>query len=444
MRWLLKGGEVLDPGAGLTGRLDVLIEDDRILDIGSDLRPSDDTGVEDVSGCLVMPGAIDMHVHLRQPGQDDKETIRTGGRSAVQGGVTAVACMPNTSPPVDNEATVAFVLRKAREASPAEVFPIACVTIGQKGTQLSEMWTLRQAGVVGFSDDGKPVASAEIMRRALEYSRMLGCAVMDHCEEPTMTQGACMNEGYTSTVLGLRGMPSVAEEIMVARDCMLAEMTGGHAHICHVSTARSVDLVRQAKARGAMVTAEVTIHHLLLNDDLIRSFDTHCKVNPPLRTDADLEACLAGLVDGTIDCLVSDHAPHTREDKEVEFDHAPFGISGVQTLVPLTFSELVRKGHLSAPAAVQALTASPARILALPDGYGSLRKGSVANVTVLDLKRPLVVDMNGYETKGKNAPYQGMALMGSSTLTVVRGRVVARDGVVIEPWTPIALETTRR
>jgi dihydroorotase len=323
------------------------------------------------------------------------------------------------------------------------VFPIAAVTVGQKGTSITEMATLKAAGAVGFSDDGKPVASAEIMRRALEYSRMLGCAVLDHCEEPSMTNGGCMNEGYTSTVLGLRGMPTEAEDIMVARDCMLAEMTGGHAHICHLSTARSVQIVREAKQRGIKVTAEVCIHHLLLTDQLVRSFDTSYKVNPPLREDHDCVALLEGLLDGTIDCLASDHAPHTREDKEVEFDRAPFGISGVQTLVPLIFSELVRKGKLPLMRAVSALTEKPASILALPPGYGTLQPGSVANVTVMDLKRPSVVDLAYYETKGKNAPYQGWALMGSPVLTVVRGRVVMRDGVIVDA-PPQVRETVTR
>lgn len=444
MRWLLRGAEIMDPQSGRTGRADVLVDGDRIEAVDTNIAVGEGVGIEEADGLLVMPGAIDMHVHLRQPGQDDKETIKSGGRAAAQGGVAAVACMPNTSPPIDDEATVGYVLHRAAQDSPSEVFPIAAVTVGQMGAQITEMATLRAAGAVGFSDDGKPVASAEIMRRALEYSRMLGCAVMDHCEEPTMTNGGCMNEGYTSTVLGLRGMPPAAEEIMVARDCMLAEMTGGHAHICHLSTAGSVEIVREAKKRGVKVTAEAAIHHLLLTDEKIRSFDTHYKVNPPLREEHDCEAVLQGLLDGTIDCLVSDHAPHTREDKEVEFDRAPFGISGVQTLVPLTFSELVRKGRLPLKLAVAALTINPARILALPPGYGTLSKGSVANITVLDLKRPLMVDLKQYDTKGKNAPYQGWALMGSPVMTVVRGQVVMRDGALVSDWKPRVPEAARR
>ncbi|MHB2016558.1 MAG: dihydroorotase [Candidatus Xenobia bacterium] len=443
MRWILKGAELLDPVGGLKGVHDILFEDGRIADIKPRIEVGDDVGIESAEGLIAIPGAIDMHVHLRQPGQDDKETIRTGGRAAVQGGIAAVACMPNTSPPVDSEAMVSYVVSKALEESPAEVFPIAAVTVGQNGTLLTEMATLKAAGAVGFSDDGKPVKTAEIMRRALEYSRMLGLAVMDHCEEPTMTAGAQMNEGYNSTVLGLRGWPRTAEDIMVARDCMLAEMTGGHAHICHVSTARSVEIIREARKRGARVTAEVAIHHLLLNDDHLKSFDTNYKVNPPLRLDEDREALLAGLLDGTLDCLVSDHAPHTREDKEVEFDHAPCGMSGVHTLLPLTLSELVRKKKLPLELAVKALTHAPARILALPEGYGRLQKGGPGNVTLIDL-RPLKVDMATFDTKGKNSPYQGWALMGAPVATIVRSRLCMKDGVVLDRWEPARAHAVAR
>jgi dihydroorotase len=433
----IRGGRVLDPGSGLDTIADVLIEGGRIAKVGASLAAAQ---VVDASGLVVCPGFVDIHCHLRDPGFEHKETIETGTRAAARGGFTTVCCMPNTEPPIDSQATVEYVLRTAASVGLVRVLPIGCVSRGRHGETLAELADLAQAGVVGFSDDGNPVADASLMRRALEYSQALGLPVIDHCEEPSLTKDGVMHEGWVATRLGLHGQPAAAEESAVARDIALAEFTGSHVHIAHVSTRGSVELVRAAKARGVNVTAEVTPHHLTLTHEAVAfspaspagngglSYDTNAKVNPPLRTREDVEACVEGLLDGTIDAIATDHAPHALEDKLCEFDQAAFGISNFETALGALLT-LVPEGRLDLPVLIAKLTAGPVRALGLDqrpglDGLGSLAPGAPADVVVFDSQREWVVEPERFASKGRNTPLAGRTLRGQVVATVCGGRVV--------------------
>ncbi len=401
---------------------DVAVAGTAIADIGVGLAVPPGAQVIDASGLLLLPGLCDMHVHLREPGEEDKETVATGAAAAVCGGFTDVACMPNTNPAIDDQSGVRFVSERAAAAGLARVHVIAAVTLGREGAQLTEMAELREAGAVAFSDDGAAVKSAEIMRRALEYGRMVGAPIIDHCEDRDLAAGGVMNEGRVATELGLPGMPAAAEDLMVARDVILAELTGAHVHIAHISTRGAVELVRQAKARGVKVTAEATPHHLVLTDEAVRSFDPATKMNPPLRTSADVMALREGLRDGTIDAIATDHAPHTDHEKELEFDRAPFGVIGLETAFSLMLTELVDSGAVDLPGLVRMMSLSPRRILGLPGGV--LAPGEPADLTLVDPEARWQVDPARFRSKSRNTPFAGFRLRGEVVATIVGGRQV--------------------
>jgi dihydroorotase len=378
--------------------------------------------VLDLAGLCVCPGFIDMHVHLREPGHEWKETIASGTRAAAAGGFTGVACMPNTQPPIDSRSVVEFVLAQARQHGAVPVYPIGCVSKGQDGVELAEMGDMAVAGARGFSDDGKPIASAGLMRRALEYARIFDLPVIDHCEEPTLVAGGVVHEGEVATRLGLTGWPGVAEDVMVQRDILLAEYTEGAVHIAHLSTGRSADLVRRAKASGIRVTCEVTPHHFALTDEAVADYDTNAKMNPPLRAEADRTQLLAALADGTVDAIATDHAPHNSDEKCVEFSRAPFGVVGLETAVSICLDRLVHGGVIGLPRLVELLSSGPASVLRL--AKGSLREGADADVTVLDLGRQVVVTPASFASKSVNTPFGGWTLRGSPVMTIVGGRIV--------------------
>jgi dihydroorotase len=422
-RLLVKGGRVLDPATGLDDDRDLLIVDGVVQSVGTRVGAR---GAEtfDARGLVVCPGFIDVHTHLREPGREDKETIATGTRAAAAGGYTAVCAMPNTDPVNDTAGITRAILERARAAAAVRVYPIGAITRGSKGEELAEYGDLREAGCVAVSDDGRPVASARMMRRALEYAQAFGLPVIDHCEEPSLFEGASMNEGPVATILGLRGTPTAGEAIAVERDVLLAELTRGRIHIAHVSAAASVDAVRRGKARGVAVTAEATPHHLLLTDEEVRAreYDTATKMNPPLRAEEDRQALLDGLRDGTIDCIATDHAPHTVDDKKVEFDRAAFGIVGLETAVGLCLDRLVGAGLIGLQRFVTLMSVGPAAALALPGG--TLEAGAPGDVTILDLGRKWKVDPERFASKGRHTPFAGWTLTGAPAATIVGGRVV--------------------
>ena len=425
-RLFIKGGRVVDPSRGVDDDLDVLIEDGRVAQVGPRLAVRG-AEVMEAEGLVVCPGFIDLHTHLREPGREDKETIATGTRAAAAGGYTAVCAMPNTDPVNDQAGITRAILERARAEGVVRVYPIGAVTRGSKGEQMSEYADLREAGCVALSDDGRPVASARMMRRALEYAGAFSLPIIDHCEEPTLFEGASMNEGAVATLLGLRGTPGVAESMIVNRDVELAELTGGRVHIAHLSTAASLDAVRRGKEKGVRVTAEVTPHHLLLTDQAVKDmeYDTATKMNPPLRAESDRQALLDGLRGGSIDCIATDHAPHTVDDKKVEYDQAAFGIVGLETAVALCLERLVDEGVIDLPRLVALLSTNPARVLGLPGG--TLAVDAPADVTVLDLKRRRKVDPARFESKGRCTPFAGLTLRGWPVTTIVGGRVVWSD-----------------
>ena len=427
MKLLLKGGRVIDPANGRDGAFDVLVEDGRIARVGRDL-PVDGAEVFDVKpGWLVVPGLIDIHVHLREPGQEHKETVASGTASAVAGGFTAVACMPNTDPVNDHAGITEFVLKKASEAQLARVYPIGAVSIGSKGEQLSELGEQKAAGCVAFTDDGRPVATALLMRRALEYAGMLGVPIIDHCEDSSLKGDGVAHEGYVASALGLRGIPGAAESVMVERDVSLAELAGAHVHIAHVSARQSLRAVRAGKDRGVQVTCEVAPHHFTLTDDTLDGpvkYDTNLKMNPPLREVADRDAMLEGIADGTVDVIATDHAPHHADEKMVEFDRAPFGIVGLETAVPLVFERLVHTGRISLGRTIELLSVNPARVLHLPGG--TLAEGAPADITVLAPDLPVTVSAAALRSKSKNTPFDGWTLRGGVVATIVGGRIVYR------------------
>ena len=426
-RLLVKGGRVVDPSQGIDRALDVLLEDGKVEKLGARLAARG-AEVIDAEGLVVCPGFIDIHTHLREPGREDKETIASGTRAAAAGGFTAVCAMPNTHPVNDTAGITRAIVEKARAEGCVRVYPIGAITRGQQGEELAEFGDLQEAGCVAFSDDGKPVASARMMRRALEYARTFGLVLIDHCEEPTLAEKACMNEGPVSTVLGLRGAPAAGEAIMVERDVLLAELTGGRVHIAHLSAAASLDAVRRGKARGVKVTAEVTPHHLFLTDEAVREtgYDTNTKMNPPLRAEPDRAALIEGLRDGTIDCIATDHAPHTVDDKHVEYDQAAFGIVGLETAVPLCLDRLVAARLVELSQLVALLSTNPARVLGLAGG--TLAPGSPADLTLLDLTKRRTVDPARFESRSRNTPFGGLALRGWPAATIVAGRVAWKDG----------------
>ncbi|HKQ60080.1 MAG TPA: dihydroorotase [Candidatus Polarisedimenticolaceae bacterium] len=421
MKLLLEGGRVVDPASGTDEPLDLLIEEGRIARLGRRLGGA---GVErlELQGLTICPGFLDMHVHLREPGQEWKETIESGTRAAAAGGFTGVACMPNTVPVNDNRAVTELILRQARECGSVAVYPIGCVTKGQAGEELAEMQDMLEAGARAFSDDGRPIVSGLILRKALEYSRIFDVAVIDHCEDPVLVDGGVMHEGELSTRLGLRGWPGVAEDVMVQRDILLAEYTGGHVHIAHLSTARAAQFVREAKQRGVRVSCEATPHHLLLTHAAVGDYDTAAKMNPPLRSAEDAQALIAALADGTIDAIATDHAPHHRDEKCVEFSCAPFGIVGLETAVSLCLDRLVRSGAIGLSRMVELFTVGPARILRLD--RGRIAVGAEADLTVLDLEREVTVDPRRFRSLAANTPFAGWKLRGAPVLTLVGGRVV--------------------
>lgn len=424
MSLLLRGGRVVDPSQDLDRRTDVLIEDGKVAGVGN-LATRRSSETIDVDGCVVTPGFVDMHVHLREPGREDKETILTGSRAAAAGGFTSIVCMPNTTPVNDNAAITRFILERAAEAGLVNVYPTGAITLGSRGEQLAEIGEMHSAGIVAITDDGRPVQNSQVMRRALEYARIFDIPVMDHCEDLFLAAGGCMNEGKASTRLGLRGMSRAAEELHVVRDIILSRITGGRVHILHISTRESLDQVRTAKAQGIRVTCEVLPHHFSLTDDDIQDFDTDFKMMPPLRERADVEAMLEGLADGSIDCLATDHAPHTRLDKEEPFEAAASGVIGMETAIPLCWEHLVCAGVVSVPRLVELFSLNPSRILKL--GKGTLAVGADADVTVIDPERRQVVDPSRFKSKGRNCPFRGWELRGIPVLTVVGGRVVHRQ-----------------
>jgi dihydroorotase len=422
---LLKGARVVDPAGGRDGVFDVLIDGDRIARVGRDLPVDGATIVDMPSGLVVCPGLIDMHVHLLEPGQEHKETVATGLAAAVAGGFTAVACMPNTNPVNDNAGVTEYILKKAADAALARVYPIGAVSKGQKGEQLADIAELKAAGCVAITDDGHPVATALLMRRALEYASMFDLAVIEHCEEQTLKGDGVAHEGFQASALGLRGIPGEAESIMALRDIALAELTRGRVHIAHLSARQTLDAVRWGKSRGARVTCEVTPHHFVLTDDMLAApvaYDTNTKMNPPLREAADRDAMIAGIVDGSVDVIATDHAPHHYDEKQVEFDRAPFGITGLETAVSLCFDRLVHRGLVSIGRIVELLSTNPARILRVAGG--SLAEGAPADITILAPDLVVTVSAKTMRSKSKNTPFDGWTLRGGVAATIVGGRAV--------------------
>ena len=427
---LIKGGRIIDPAGGLDMAGDILVEDGKIVRVAKEIKPENSMEVIHAAGKLVVPGLIDMHVHLREPGLEAKETIATGTRAAARGGFTSVACMPNTKPVVDNQAVVEFIKARAAQTGVVNVFPIGNITKGSEGKELAEIGDMQGAGIVALSDDGRPVPNAEVMRLAMQYARMFDLTIISHCEDPDLAAEGVMHEGYWSTVLGLKGIPSAAEEVMVARDIILAELTGCPVHIAHVSTAGSVRIIREAKARGVQVTAEAAPHHFTLTHEAVQGYNTNTKVNPPLRTAEDVEAVKEGLKDGAIDVIATDHAPHAPEEKDVEYAYAPFGMVGLETAVPLVFRELVAPGVLSLNDAIAKLTVNPARILGLNQetpglNKGRLAQGADADITVIDPEATEVLKAKNMAGKSKNTPFLGWELKGLPVVTIVGGQVVS-------------------
>ncbi len=420
-RLWIRGGRVIDPSCGRDEVADVLVERGRIAAVARGLQP-EGAQVLDARGLVVAPGLIDLHVHLRDPGQTHKEDIASGTRAAARGGVTSVVCMANTSPPADDPVVITYIRNRAREVGVVRVYPVGAITKGLAGKELSPIGALAAAGAVGLSDDGHSVADAGLLRRAMLYSRMFGLRILEHCEEPSLSAGGVMHEGEVSARLGLRGIPRSAEEVVVARDLVLAEETGAHVHIQHVSSRGSVRLIREAKARGVPVTAEVTPHHLTLTDESLEGYDPNFKVNPPLRSAEDVAALLEGLQDGTIDCIATDHAPHAPSEKLVEFDAAPFGVIGLETLLGVVLTRLVWQEGWPLLRVLSLLTDRPARILGLPGG--TLRVGAPADLVLLDPEREWRVDPARFSSKSRNTPFAGWTLRGKALATVVEGRVV--------------------
>jgi dihydroorotase len=419
---LLRGGRVIDPSQQLDARTDVLLAEGRVAGLGKDLKAPADAELRDVTGLVVAPGFVDLHTHLREPGDEHKETIASGARAATAGGFTSICAMPNTRPPIDDPAAVGFVRAEGARAGYARVYPVGAVSVGQAGVEMTEIGQLVEAGAVAVSDDGRPVSDSGLLRRALEYIRAFDIPYFSHSEDLGLSSNGVMNEGPVSTALGLRGIPNAAEDAAVARDCIIAELTGGQLHILHVSTRGAVETIRAAKARGVRVTAEVTPHHLALTDEAVRGYRTEAKMNPPLRSAADVAAVRDALVEGVIDCIATDHAPHHYEDKEREFDDAPFGVVGLETALAVCMRELVVSGRLDLPALIDRLSSRPARIARLP--AGTLAVGAAGDVVVFDPEARWVCDPARFLSRSRNTPFAGQELVGRVVLTLVGGRTV--------------------
>lgn len=432
MKILIRGGRVIDPSQDLDAVSDVLIADRSIARIAGSIA-ADGATVIDAKGLVVCPGLMDMHVHLREPGREDEETIESGARAAVAGGFTSIACMPNTDPPLEGEEGVGFVLARARQAGLARVYPVAAVSNGLKGQTLAEIGSALRAGAVAVSDDGHPVADSALMRRALEYVRMFGRRVLSHCEDLSLSAGGAMNEGRMSTLLGLAGIPQESETVAVVRDIMLAEMCRSKLHICHVSTGRSLEFVKDAKTAGADVTCEVTPHHFVLTDEAVQTYNTNAKMNPPLREEKDLVAVRQGLRSGLVDVIATDHAPHSVEEKEQEFSAAPFGVIGLETALGLACTFLYHEGIVSLPALVRLMSTNPAAVLGLP--HGNLKQGSPADVTIFDPDAEWTVDPRRFFSKSRNTPFSNWQLRGKPVSVIVGGRILMRDGGLTEEET---------
>lgn len=426
---IIKGGRVVDPAQSIDQVADVLIEDGRIAAFGKSIKSNKAKAI-DAKGMTVIPGLIDMHAHLREPGREDEETITSGLKAAVAGGFTSVCCMPNTNPAIDNSSVVEMILEKAAEAGKANLFVIGAITKGRQGQEISEMADLIKAGVVAFSDDGNCVSQSNVMRRALEYSKMFEAPLIIHAEDKSLAALGQMNEGFYSTLLGLKGIPKEAEETIIARDLILTKLTGGRVHFTHLSSKGSVELVRQAKKKGIAVTADVTPHHLILTEEALSNYDTNLKINPPLRSKQDREALIEGLRDGTIDAIATDHAPHSLEEKEKEFDSASFGMVGLETALALVLTKLVEPKKLSLSQAIAKMTANPAKILNLPEG--TLAKEAMADITVFQPSAEFEVKAEQFKSKSRNSPFVGWKLKGTVEHVLVSGKLVVKEGKIID------------
>jgi len=424
MRLLIQNGYVIDPAQGTNTGRNLLIEDGRVVGLSShsDGVP-EGCEVFDATGLVVAPGFIDMHVHLREPGHEYKETIASGAAAAVAGGFTTVCAMPNTNPVNDNAAVTRFVIEQAERAGLASVFPIGAITKNSDGTELAEMGEMKDAGIIAVSDDGRPVPTAGMMRRAMEYARGFDLLVIDHCEDKSLARGGVMHEGHWSLVLGMRGMPAAAEEVDAERNCLLAELTGARVHLAHVSTRGAIDAVRRAKAKGLSVTCEVAPHHWALTDEAVGDYDTNTKMSPPLRSQDHIEAILEGLRDGTVDAIATDHAPHHADEKALEYDQAPFGIVGLETAVGLAMDRLVKEGVISLERLVELCATNPARVLRLED-RGTFRGGARADLTIIDPEFAWIFDASRSKSKSRNTPFDGQTFRGGTVATIVEGRVV--------------------
>jgi len=419
---LIKNGRVIDPASGTDETLDILIDKRKIAVIKPKIE-IEAKKIIDASRLVVAPGFIDMHTHLRDPGQENKETIHSGSLAAAKGGFTSIACMPNTLPVNDNRGVTEYIISEAKKSAVVNIFPIAAVSKDQKGKELTDMADLVDAGAVAFSDDGLPVKQSHIMRRALEYSKLLNTLIIDHCEDKSLTQDGVMHEGYYSYLFGLRGMPASSEEIIVARDLILAEKADARIHIAHLSVKGAIDYIREAKKKKVKVTTEVTPHHLLLTDSSLESYDTNLKVNPPLRSKDDVEALVKAIKDGIIDVIVTDHAPHTLDEKNVELDNAPFGINGLETAVSLILDKLVYKNIIPLQKFIEMISTTPAIILGL-ENKGKIKVGVEADLTILNLHKETVVDIEKFKSKSQNNPFHGWKLIGAPVMTIVGGKIV--------------------
>ena len=429
---LIHGGHIIDPGQGIDEAAGLLIEDGKIswLGKGEITPPPTNYDMLDASGLIVCPGFVDLHCHLRQPGFEERETIATGTRAAARGGFTTICCMPNTEPPLDNEAIIDYIKSTAASEGIVRVLPIGCISRGRKGEELTGMAELASAGAIAFSDDGEPALNSGLMRQAMDYSRTSGLPIIDHCEDTALSKGGQVNEGAISARLGLKGIPNAAEEIIVARDLALAQLTGGWLHVAHTTTEGSVDLIRRAREKGIKVTAEVTPHHLTLTEEAVTGYNTNAKVNPPLRTRQDIKALIQGLKENVIDIIATDHAPHTEADKQREFALAPFGISGFETALGSLMS-LVHDRKLTLATLISRLTCEPARIIGNKYGkLGTLAIGAPADITIFDPAREWVVDTRTFASRGKNTPLEGSALKGRIMATIFQGKLVYRDDSV--------------